>query len=78
MISLFVQGEKRIIIKFRPAIEKRKVKNAFMTVTPTKLRYQNTSIPWIIGFNSAEAIIDTISKKDSIEFHERFAAASFH
>lgn len=64
----YFRAEKRIVMKFRPVIEKRRVKNAFMTVSPRKLTYQNISVPWIMGFNSAEGMMDAIwflSKSES-------------
>lgn len=53
--------EKPIVMKFRPVIEKSRVKNAFLTSSPHRPDYQNISMPWIMGFNSAEGMFNAIT-----------------
>lgn len=53
------------MLKYRPVIENANQTEAFLTGDPHVVSYQDPSIPIIMGFNSAEGIMDTVRKYDS-------------
>lgn len=63
MGSFFVQiWNKEPSAAFRPTIEDRRVKNAFLTDVPNKLKYHSPNLPMMIGITSAEGAMRTQSK----------------